>query len=181
MSFPNVILVDEQDNEIGVMDKLEAHQKGLLHRAFSVFVFNKKNEMLLQKRAVEKYHSGGLWTNSCCSHPAENETVLNAGHRRLKEEMNYQCDLHEGFHFIYKVALDNDLTEYELDHVLIGLSNDNPIINPEEASDFKWISIPQVLKEIEDRPSDFTFWFKVIMKDYLVELENNLNKINESL
>jgi isopentenyl-diphosphate delta-isomerase len=177
MSHNNVILVNEFDDEIGVMEKLEAHQKGLLHRAFSIFVFNDKNEMLLQKRALTKYHSGGLWTNTCCSHPSENESILEAGIRRLKEEMNYQADLHPSFSFIYKVALDNDLTEHELDHVLIGRSNSNPILNPEEASDYKWVAIDQVSKDVLENKNNYTHWFYLIMTNYSIELIKSLNKI----
>ena len=178
MSYNNVILVNEFDEEIGVMEKLEAHQKGLLHRAFSVFIFNDQNEMLLQKRALDKYHSGGLWTNTCCSHPSENETILDAGVRRLKEEMNYKADLHTSFSFIYKVALDNDLTEHELDHVLIGKSNVNPVLNPDEASDYKWISIDEVSKDLIENKNSYTFWFNLIMSQYSNELLESLKKIS---
>lgn len=178
MSYNNVILVNEFDEEIGVMEKLEAHQKGLLHRAFSVFIFNDQNEMLLQKRALDKYHSGGLWTNTCCSHPSENETILDAGVRRLKEEMNYKADLHTSFSFIYKVALDNDLTEHELDHVLIGKSNVNPVLNPDEASDYKWISIDEVSKDLIENKNSYTYWFNLIMSQYSNELLESLKKIS---
>ena len=181
MSYKNVVLVDKEDREVGVMEKLEAHQKGLLHRAFSIFVFNDNNEMLLQKRALGKYHSGGLWTNTCCSHPGENESILEAGKRRLLEEMNYTSKLAPSFSFIYKVDLDNDLIEHELDHVLIGMSNEDPILNPEEASDFKWVSIDSVLKDINEKEEDYTFWFKLILKNYRNKLENSLNILNESL
>ena len=181
MSYKNVVLVDKEDRKVGVMEKLEAHQKGLLHRAFSIFIFNDNDEMLLQKRALGKYHSGGLWTNTCCSHPSENESILEAGKRRLSEEMNYEADLKACFSFIYKVDLDNDLSEHELDHVLIGRSNSNPILNPEEASDYKWISIDSVISDINENDEDYTFWFKLILKDYRNKLEKSLNKLNESL
>lgn len=178
MSHNNVILVNEFDDEIGVMEKLEAHQKGLLHRAFSVFIFNDKNEMLLQKRALNKYHSGGLWTNTCCSHPSENESILDAGVRRLKEEMNYEADLHTSFSFIYKVALDNDLTEHELDHVLLGRSNENPVLNRDEASNYKWISIEDVLTDLKENKNNYTYWFNLIMSQYSNELLESLKKIS---
>jgi len=181
MSYKNVVLVDKEDREVGVMEKLEAHQKGLLHRAFSIFIFNDNDEMLLQKRALGKYHSGGLWTNTCCSNPGENEAILEAGKRRLLEEMNYTSHLETSFSFIYKVDLDNGLTEHELDHVLIGRSNSNPILNPEEASDYKWISIDAVIKDISENEGDYTFWFKLILKDYRNKLEKSLNILHESL
>ena len=141
MSIEKVILVDENDNQVGVMPKLEAHQKGLLHRAFSVFIFNSKYELLLQKRASSKYHSGGLWTNTCCSHPREGEEILDAAKRRLIEEMGIDTSLRKVHDFIYKAELDNDLTEHEFDHVLYGIYNEDPIINKDEADDFKWIDI----------------------------------------
>lgn len=172
----NVILVNEQDQVIGEMEKLEAHQKGLLHRAFSVFVFNDNKELLLQKRALGKYHSEGLWTNTCCSHPEPNESILDAGKRRLKEEMNYQCELKEGFSFIYKVDFENGLAEHELDHVIVGYSNENPVLNPEEASDFKWLSIEEIEKQIEKNKDEFTFWFVLILTKYKNELLQAVSK-----
>ena len=181
MSYRNVVLVDELDNEVGVMEKLLAHQKGLLHRAFSIFVFNDKNEMLLQKRAKGKYHSGGLWTNTCCSHPGENESILAAGKRRLLEEMNYVCDLTPSFSFIYKVELDNELVEHELDHVLVGRSNENPILNPEEASDYKWISIEDLMLDLNKNEKDYTYWYQLILNNHKDKLVNSLNILNESL
>jgi isopentenyl-diphosphate delta-isomerase len=127
-----VILVDEQDREIGVMEKLQAHQEGKLHRAFSVFIFNDANELLLQQRAYTKYHSGGLWANSCCSHPTPNETTLDAAHRRLMEEMGMSCDLEIKTSFVYKTPFDNGLTEHEYDYILIGHSNQQPVFNAVE-------------------------------------------------
>ena len=171
-----VILVNEKDQSVGEMEKLEAHQKCLLHRAFSVFVFNYKNELLLQKRALGKYHSEGLWTNTCCSHPEPNESILDAGKRRLKEEMNYSCDLKEGFSFIYKVDFENGLSEHELDHVIIGYSNEDPILNPEEASDYKWLSIEEIEKQIEKNKDEFTFWFVLILTKYKNELLQAVSK-----
>lgn len=158
-----VVLVDEKDHEIGLMEKMEAHQKGLLHRAFSVFIFNSRGELLLQKRASSKYHSGGLWTNTCCSHPRKDETALDAAKRRLQEEMGMNCALEKAFHFIYKSALDNELTEHELDHVFIGFTDDKPNLNPEEAEDFKYISLEKLNQEIESNPNNFTIWLKTCL------------------
>ena len=138
-----VILVDEQDNPIGLMEKIEAHEKALLHRAFSVFVFNDKKELMLQQRAADKYHSPLLWTNTCCSHQREEETNLEAGKRRLQEEMGFVCELKEVFYFIYKAPFDNGLTEHELDHVMIGEFNDKPIINKEEVEAYKWMCLDE--------------------------------------
>ena len=136
-----VILVNEKDEPIGLMGKMEAHEKGLLHRAFSVFVFNSKQEVLLQQRAACKYHSPNLWTNTCCSHPRAGETNQQAGERRLQEEMGLQVPLREVFSFIYKAPFDNGLTEHEYDHVLVGYSDAQPQINPEEVASWKWLSL----------------------------------------
>jgi len=155
-----IILVDKKDRQIGTEFKLKAHREGKLHRAFSIFVFNSKGEMLLQQRAFKKYHSGGLWTNTCCSHPKVGETVLEAGHRRLKEEMGFDCELSEVFSFVYKAKLDNELTEYEFDHVLFGQFNGNPVINKDEVADFKWIDLKSLTKDIKSNPQAYTYWFK---------------------
>ena len=161
MSIEKVILVDENDNQVGVMPKLEAHQKGLLHRAFSVFIFNSKYELLLQKRASSKYHSGGLWTNTCCSHPREGEEILDAANRRLIEEMGIETSLRKVHDFIYKAELDNDLTEHEFDHVLYGIYNEDPIINKDEADDFKWIDMDSLNEDIKTNGDNYTIWFKI--------------------
>ena len=161
MSIEKVILVDENDNQVGVMPKLEAHQKGLLHRAFSVFIFNSKYELLLQKRASSKYHSGGLWTNTCCSHPREGEEILDAAKRRLIEEMGIDTSLRKVHDFIYKAELDNDLTEHEFDHVLYGIYNEDPIINKDEADDFKWIDMDSLNEDIITNGDNYTIWFKI--------------------
>ena len=161
MSIEKVILVDENDNQVGVMPKLEAHQKGLLHRAFSVFIFNSKYELLLQKRASSKYHSGGLWTNTCCSHPREGEEILDAANRRLIEEMGIETSLRKVYDFIYKAELDNDLTEHEFDHVLYGIYNEDPIINKDEADDFKWIDMDSLNEDIKTNGNNYTIWFKI--------------------
>ncbi|MGQ3679343.1 isopentenyl-diphosphate Delta-isomerase [Tenacibaculum discolor] len=160
-----VILVDQQDNPIGLMEKIEAHEKALLHRAFSVFVFNDKNELMLQQRAAEKYHSPLLWTNTCCSHQRDGESNIEAGKRRLQEEMGFSCELEEVFSFIYKAPFDNGLTEHEYDHVMIGRFNDEPSVNPEEVASYKWMPLEEVKNDIENHPEEYTAWFKIIFKE----------------
>lgn len=157
-----VILVDKHDVEQGTMEKMEAHKNGgTLHRAFSVFVFNTKGELLLQRRALHKYHSGGLWTNTCCSHPRPGETVREAGHRRLEEEMGMQCKLVELFSFEYKAELDGGMTEWELDHVLLGLSDKEPSINEEEVAEFKYMPLDEIDENLNKNPQNYTEWFKI--------------------
>jgi isopentenyl-diphosphate delta-isomerase len=169
-----VVLVDSQDNELGKMEKLEAHEKGLLHRAFSIFLFNSKGEMLIQQRALSKYHSPGLWTNACCSHPAPNESIIQAGNRRLKEELGLSTELVEAFNFEYRETFENNLTEHELDHVLVGYSEQNPILNKEEAKDYRWITWANLLEEIELSPENFTIWFKIILTKHIEKLQKEL-------
>ena len=144
-----IILVDEKDNEVGIGEKLKVHREGKLHRAFSIFIFNPKGEMLLQKRAKTKYHSLGLWTNTCCSHPRPNELLVEAIYRRLKEEMGINCDLKKIFSFVYKADL-GEMTEYEFDHVFIGKFDENPYLNKEEAEDWKWISPGELKKDVKE-------------------------------
>jgi len=158
-----VILVDEADRETGAMEKMEAHRKGALHRAFSIFLFNSKGELLLQKRSSKKYHSGGLWTNTCCSHPHPGENIVQAANRKLKQEMGIDLYPEFAFKFIYKTSLDHQLIEHEYDHVLIGQFDGKPEINPEEVEDWKFVDINSVKKEIEARPETYTYWFKVII------------------
>ncbi|MBT7815266.1 MAG: isopentenyl-diphosphate Delta-isomerase [Polaribacter sp.] len=160
-----VILVDKNDNQLGLMAKMEAHEKAVLHRAFSVFIFNKKGELMLQQRAAHKYHSPLLWTNTCCSHQRNGETNLEAGKRRLQEEMGFVTSLSEVFSFIYKAPFDNGLTEHELDHVLIGYFDNRPIINKDEAEDYKWMLLEDVKSDMEKNPSIYTEWFKIIFKE----------------
>ncbi|MCL4112466.1 UNVERIFIED_CONTAM: hypothetical protein GTU68_046992 [Idotea baltica] len=148
------------------MPKLEAHEKAVLHRAFSVFVFNNDNELMLQQRALGKYHSPGLWTNTCCSHQREGESNIQAGKRRLQEEMGFVTELRESISFIYKAPFDNGLTEHEFDHVLIGEFNDDPIINSEEVEAWKWMSLESVKKDIEEQPTLYTAWFKIIFDKF---------------
>lgn len=159
---PSVILVDENDQEKGIMNKLEAHQKGLLHRAFSVLIYNEKGEMLIQKRATSKYHSPGLWSNTCCSHPSPGETIEQAAKRRLQEEMGLSASLKISGHILYNVDFPNGLTEHEYDHILTGISNSIPKPDSSEVEDFKWVSIPELKKEIVSRPDNFTYWFKLL-------------------
>ena len=161
----NVVLVDKKDNQIGLMPKMEAHEKAFLHRAFSVFVFNKKGELMLQQRAASKYHSPLLWTNTCCSHQRDGESNLQAGKRRLQEEMGFTTALTEVFSFIYKAPFDNGLTEHELDHVMIGNFNNIPNINKEEVEAYKWMSLEDVKIDIENNPEIYTAWFKIIFKE----------------
>lgn len=158
-----VILVDSRDREVGMMEKMKAHQKGLLHRAFSVILFNNKGELLLQKRAFQKYHSAGLWSNTCCSHPKPEERTETAVKRRLKEEMGINTDLSFLYSFIYKYEFENQLIEHELDHVYIGLYDDSPVLNPEEAEDFKWITWQNLLTDIKANSDTYSFWFKQII------------------
>ena len=162
-----VILVDEQDNALGLMEKMEAHRLAKLHRAFSVFAMNDRNEILLQRRALHKYHSGGLWTNTCCSHPRDGETVETAAKRRLMEEMGFTCEVSKIFSFIYKAELDNDLTEHELDHVLIARWNQDPLVNPDEADSFEWRSVDWVALDMKQHPEKYTVWFKIIYDKFL--------------
>jgi isopentenyl-diphosphate delta-isomerase len=158
-----VILVDENDREIGIEEKLKAHQQALLHRAISIFIFNRKGQLLLQQRAFSKYHSGGLWTNTCCSHPRPGESLLAAAERRLQEEMGFFCPLKKVLQFIYKAELDQGLTEYELDHVFTGHFEGDPILNPQEACSFQWIDVKKLKEEIQKNPASYTVWFKLIL------------------
>lgn len=167
-----VVLVNEQDQQMGLMPKMEAHEKAVLHRAFSVFVFNDKGELMLQQRAANKYHSPLLWTNTCCSHQRDGETSLEAGKRRLQEEMGFVCDLKEIFWFIYKAPFDNGLTEHELDHVMIGTYNGEPNINREEVESYKWMTLEAVKQDIEERPEEYTAWFKIIFKESYSKLQD---------
>ncbi len=173
MEEEKVILVNEFDEQIGLMAKLEAHEKGVLHRAFSVFILNDKNEIMLQQRAHHKYHSPLLWTNTCCSHQREGETNIQAGTRRLYEEMGFSTEIKALFHFIYKAPFDNGLTEHELDHVLIGYYNENPLINPEEVEDWKWMRIEEVKMDMEVHPHYYTVWFKIIFDEFYHFLEDH--------
>jgi len=158
-----VIIVDENDKEIGTEEKIKAHKEEKLHRSFSIFIFNSKGELLIQQRAKTKYHSGGLWSNSCCSHPRPGETLNEAAHRRLKEEMGFDCKLKEVFSFIYKIKFDNDLSEHEYNHIFTGSFSGNPEPNSEEVEDWKWIDMINLKKDIRENPEKYTYWFKLII------------------
>ncbi len=171
MKEEQVILVNEKDEQIGLMPKMEAHEKALLHRAFSVFVFNDKNELMIQQRALGKYHSPGLWTNTCCSHQREGETNIEAGKRRLQEEMGFSTELKDTISFIYKAPFDNGLTEHEFDHILVGYYNGEPNLNPEEAHAYKWMSLEDLKKDMKDNPEIYTAWFKIIFDKYYKHIQ----------
>lgn len=160
-----VILVNERDEAQGTMEKMEAHRKGLLHRAFSVFIFNELGEMLIHRRAESKYHSGGLWTNACCSHPRADETLEEAAHRRLMEEMGFDCDIMPQFRFTYEAKLDQGLTEHELDHVFFGTFNGDPQPNPDEVSAWKYVPMPALKSDILAHPDRYTEWFKIALQE----------------
>jgi isopentenyl-diphosphate delta-isomerase len=166
-----VILVNKKDQKIGEEEKIKAHQEGKLHRAFSIFIFNKKGEILLQKRARLKYHSGGLWTNACCSHPRPGERILEAAKRRLKEEMGIKTKLKEVFKISYQANL-GKLSENEIDHVLVGYFEGNPKINKKEAEGFKWEKREKVLKDLKKYPQKYTVWFRLILPKLIKKLKN---------
>jgi isopentenyl-diphosphate delta-isomerase len=173
MKEEKVILVDHNDEPIGLMEKIEAHRSALLHRAFSVFILNDKNEVMLQQRAKSKYHSPLLWTNTCCSHQRPGESNILAGKRRLKEEMGFEVELKELFHFIYKAPFDNGLTEHELDHVMLGRFNGEPEINPEEVESWKWMAIDAIKNDLQQHPENYTVWFKIIFDEFYHHLESH--------
>ena len=157
------MLVNEQDEVLGKMEKLEAHEKGVLHRAFSVFLLNSKKELLLQQRAASKYHCPLMWTNTCCSHPREHESNIEAANRRLLEEMGMSTQLSHGFQFIYRAEFSNGLIEHELDHVFIGNSDETPIINAEEVNDYKYKSFDWIINDMKNNPDNYTPWFKIAL------------------
>ncbi len=169
-----VILVDENDNETGTEEKIRAHKNGgRLHRAFSVFIFNKEGKMLLQKRAQGKYHCGGLWTNTCCSHPRPGESTEDAVHRKLKQEMGFDTEIKEIITFIYRAPFENGLTEHELDHVFIGIFDGRPKPNPAEAEYVKWVSIEELEKDIRENPDNYTPWFRIVLDRVLKWYKEN--------
>ena len=173
MAEEKVILVDINDEPIGLMEKMAAHEQALLHRAFSVFIFNDNNEIMLQQRAASKYHSPLLWTNTCCSHQRAGETNIQAGKRRLQEEMGFEVELTELFHFIYKAPFENGLTEHELDHVMIGKYNSEPNINTDEVESWKWMSIDAIKTDMQENPELYTAWFKIIFEEFNHYIENH--------
>ncbi len=170
----DIALVDIHGNEIGSMEKMAAHEQGLLHRAFSIFVFNDQDEVLLQRRAENKYHSSGLWSNTCCSHPFPGEEVVVAAHRRLQEEMGFDCGLNEIFSLTYKAAVGQGLTEHEYDHVLVGRSNTTPQANPDEVQEWKWVSLHRLPEDILRSPDQYTQWLKLIIRFKAPELLRGL-------
>lgn len=161
MERQQVILVNERDEPVGVMDKMEAHKKGVLHRAFSIFIFNSRGEMLLQQRALNKYHSAGLWTNACCSHPQPGEEILSAASERLKEEMGFQTSIEKEFDFIYKASVNNDLVEYEFDHVFTGEYEGVIFGNKQEVADYCYKDMSELKKSLETHPQKYTAWFQL--------------------
>ena len=168
-----VILVDKNDSEVGLMEKMEAHEKAVLHRAFSVFIFNSEGNLMLQQRALHKYHSPGLWTNTVCSHPRSGDKTADAAHRRIVEEMGFDSDFEEAFSFLYKADVGQNLTEHEFDHVFIGKSDKQPNINPDEVASWKYVDLDWLVKDIEERPDDYTVWFKIA----LAEVISHFNKL----
>lgn len=167
----NVVLVNEQDQVLGEMEKLQAHENGLLHRAFSVFLFNKSGDMLLQRRAEGKYHSPGQWTNACCSHPRKDESYLQGANRRLREELGIETDLREKFSFIYKADVGQNLWEHELDHVFTGLYDGEFNLNADEVSEVKFINLSELEMDMQKNPADYTEWFKIILDEYKHHLD----------
>ena len=172
MQVEYVVLVNQEDRPLGTLEKMEAHERGVLHRAFSVFVFNKLGELMLQKRAEDKYHSPGLWTNTVCSHPRLNEAVILAAHRRLLEEMGFDCELKKVFSFIYKADVGDGLTEHEFDHVFFGTSDDLPNPNPEEVGEWKYMPLDEVIADVSKHPEEYTVWFKIALKQVTKHVES---------
>jgi len=175
MEEPFVILVDKHDNQTGIIGKLEAHKKALLHRAVSVFIINSKGEWILQRRAFDKYHSNGLWTNTCCTHPNPGESNIESAQRRLREEMGIECDLVELFTFTYKERLDNELTEHEFDHVFFGVCDNDPVINTSEVEEYEAVAFKYLQDDIADNPEKYTFWFKEIYEKVSLYISENQN------
>jgi isopentenyl-diphosphate delta-isomerase len=177
MDNGEVILVDENDTPVGVAEKMEAHQQGVLHRAFSIFIFNSKGEMLLQQRALNKYHSAGLWSNTCCSHPSPGEETGTAAAKRLKEEMGFETPVKKIFDFIYKAEFGNGLTEHEFDHVFAG-EYDGPVdLNPNEAMDYCYKDMVDIHASLQSTPQHYTAWFHLAFPEVLVWWENHYNKV----
>ena len=167
-----VILVDENDKEMGTEEKMKAHVENKMHRAISVFVFNSKGEMMLQRRAMSKYHSPGLWSNTCCTHPRLGEENIDAAKRRLKEEMGFECELKEIFSFTYNIELGKNLYENEFDHVFFGTFDGEPNLNPDETDDYKFVSIAELEKDAKENPDNYTYWFRVALERVLDYFRN---------
>ena len=171
MREEKVILVDEEDNQIGLMPKMEAHLKGKLHRAFSIIIFNSDRKILLQKRASTKYHTPNLWSNTCCSHQREDEDNIDAGKRRLNEEMGFVTNLYNFSSFIYRVEFSNGLIEHENDHIMLGIFDGTPKPNPNEVDEWKWIDIDILAEDMQINPDHYTAWFMIIMNNYYESLK----------
>ncbi|HDO27899.1 MAG TPA: isopentenyl-diphosphate Delta-isomerase [Bacteroidetes bacterium] len=171
MHVEYVILVNNHDQSLGAMEKMEAHEKGVMHRAFSIFIFNSEGKLLLQQRADEKYHSPGLWTNTVCSHPRTGENTHNAAHRRMVEEMGFDCDLEEAFSFIYKANVGDGLTEHEFDHVFVGYSDKKPDPNPDEVSGWKYVDFDWVVDDVANNPQNYTVWFVIALEQVKAHLK----------
>jgi isopentenyl-diphosphate delta-isomerase len=169
----NVILVDKDDKPLGLMEKMEAHEKAVMHRAFSVFIFNDEGKLMLQQRALHKYHSPGLWTNTVCSHPRDGESSEEAAHRRIVEEMGFDCSFEEAFSFVYKAEVGQGLTEHEFDHVFIGVSNLEPTINPDEVASWKYADLQWLETDVANNPQDYTEWFKIALERVLGHFTGN--------
>lgn len=173
MAEEKVILVDNNDSPIGVMEKMEAHENAVLHRAFSVFIFNTDGKLMLQQRALHKYHSPGLWTNTVCSHPRDGETTNEAAHRRIVEEMGFDCEFEEAFSFLYKADVGQGLIEHEFDHVFIGTSNNQPLINPDEVASWKYVDLNWLEEDVKVNPNEYTEWFKIALAEVFVHFKQN--------
>ncbi|MEN5086397.1 isopentenyl-diphosphate Delta-isomerase [Sphingobacterium faecium] len=171
MDRNKVVLVDEQDHALGEMDKMEAHEKGMLHRAFSIFIFNSERQMLIHQRAQHKYHGGGLWTNACCSHPQWGEDIKASASQRLAYEMGLKCDIDHLFSFMYHTPVENNLIEHEYDHVLIGYTDDQPNFNPDEVQNYQWIDKAELLKQLEEQPEKFTYWFRTAVPQIIKQAQ----------
>jgi isopentenyl-diphosphate Delta-isomerase len=165
----HVILVDDYDRQVGIGEKMQTHQDGRLHRAFSIFVFDSAGRLLLQKRSATKYHSANLWSNTCCGHPKPTESTLTAAHRRLQHELTIDCELHEQFTFRYRVELSNRLVENEFDHVLVGECNTEPLPNVAEVQDWRWISLSDLAKQLEQHPAEYTYWLRLAIAKWQPE------------
>lgn len=170
MERNNVVLVDEQDRELGVMDKMEAHQQGILHRAFSVFIFNSTGQLLIHQRANHKYHGGGLWTNACCSHPQWGDDLVESAQQRLQFEMGLTCALKKVFSFVYHTPVENNLIEHEYDHVFVGFTEVEPVPNPDEVQAYQWIDRADLMQQIADQPEKFTYWFRMALPRIIAQL-----------
>lgn len=176
-----LILVDENDQEVGLMEKLSVHQEGLLHRAFSAFIFNSNDELLLQRRATGKYHSGGLWSNTCCSHPISSEKISETVPRRLKEEMGISSETYFLFKFIYRAAFENGLVEYELDHVYFGRSDEKPDPDSSEVMDWKYMNLELIHEDVCLNPQNYSAWFKFCLPEIMKYFKQNVNATYESI